>query len=808
METFLQDIRLAFRMLWKDPGISAIAILALALGIGGNCTVYSSLQAMVLRPLAFKDLDRILIVQETLPRLGWGDLSVAPANYRDILEHNSSFAQMAALRGRGWDANLTGMGTPERLEGYQVTASFFPLLNMPPLLGRTFTDNEADSGSIQHAVISYGAWQRHFAGDPGVIGRAVTLNGAQATIVGVMPREFDFPMGTEIWAPLPMNAPEMNSRGDHTLMVMGRLKPQAFLDKARAELDTLAASLERQYPATNAGRGFGVSLLRKQVVGETRHFVIALMWAAVFVLLLACANVANLQLARAVDRQKELAVRVALGAPRWRIARQVLVESLMLSLAGGVAGLVLASWAIPANRTRVPAFIVQHIAGIKNIRLDGGVLAFTAIVALLTGVLAGLIPALSASFSADVNEALKEGARGSSSAPVRRHSSSMLVITEVALALVLLVGAGLMVRGFNNLLKKYPGYDAGSTLSMHVTLPEKKYTDSRLRADFYDRAVQRLAALPGVEGAAAVKFLPSGWGWQTGTFTIEGVSPRPGELQTAGLQPVTPGFFAMLRIPLRQGRFLSSQDGPDSTRVAVISDAMALRYWPLGDALGRRIRFKSDGPWHTIVGVVGDIRQMTFDDTFRSTAYVPIVQSAPQSAGFILRTSRDPVSLAAAARAAIQSVDPDQPVYDVRTLQELISDNASGVEYSARMMLAFGIIALLLAAAGIYGVMACVVSRRTHEIGIRMALGARHPNVLRMIVGHATRLAAIGLAIGVPAALALGRVLSRLLVGVVQLDLVMLLALTVLLALVALLAGYVPARRATQVDPIIALRSE
>lgn len=795
-------------MLWKNPAFSAIAIFALALGIGGNSTVYSSLQAMVLRPLAFKDLDRILIVHETLPRLGWGDLSVAPANYRDILEHNSVFEQMAALRGRGWDANLTGIGAPERLEGYQVTASFFPLLNMPPLLGRTFTDSEADSGSIQHSVISYGVWQRHFAGDPGVIGRTVTLNGSQATIVGVMPREFDFPMGTEIWAPLPTNTPEMNSRGDHSLMVMGRLKPHVSMERARAELGTLAASLTRQYPATNAGRGFGMSLLRKQVVGETRHFVIVLMWAAVFVLLLACANVANLQLARGLDRHKELAVRVALGAPRWRIARQVLVESLMLSLAGGLVGLLLASWAIPANRTRVPAFIIQHIAGIKNIRLDGGVLIFTAIMALLTGVIAGLIPALSASFSADVNEALKEAGRGSSSSPVRRHSSSMLVITEVALALVLLVGAGLMVKGFNNLLNKYPGYDAGSTLSMQVTLPDTKYADPRLRADFYDRAVQRLAALPGVEGAAAVKFLPSGWSWQTGSFTIEGTSPRPGELQTTGLQPVTPGFFATLRIPLRQGRFLSPQDGPDSTPVAVISDAMARGYWPRGDALGHRIRFKSDGPWHTVVGVVADIRQMTFDDTFRSTAYVPIVQSAPQSAGFILRASRDPISLAAAARAAIQSVDPDQPVYDVRTLQELISDNASGVEYSARMMMAFGIIALLLAAAGIYAVMACVVRRRTHEIGIRMALGARHPNLLRMIVGHAARLAVIGLAIGLPAALALTRLLSRLLVGVVQLDLAMVLALTAMLALVALLAGYVPARRATQVDPIIALRSE
>ncbi|HEX7289328.1 MAG TPA: ABC transporter permease [Candidatus Angelobacter sp.] len=804
----MQDVRLALRMLWKSPGFSAIAIFALALGIGGNSTVYSSLQAMVLRPLAFKNLDRILVVSETLPRLGWDNLSVAPANYRDLREHNVVFEQMAALLGRGWDANLTGVGTPQRLEGYQVTASFFPLLNMPPLFGRTFTDSEAESGSIQQAVISYGAWQKHFAADPGVIGRTVTLNGSQATVIGVMPSEFDFPLGTEIWAPLATSAPEMNTRGDHTLMVLGRLKPHASMRQARAALDTLASNLEHQYPATNSGRGFGVSLLRKQVIGETRHYVIVLMWAAVFVLLLACANVANLQLARGLDRQRELAVRVALGAPRWRIARQVLVESLMLSLAGGLAGLLLASWAIPANRTRVPAFILQHIAGVKNIRLDGGVLAFTAMVAILTGVIAGLIPAGSASFSADVHEALKEGARGSSSSPVRRHFRSMLVVTEVALALVLLVGAGLMVKGFNNLLNHYPGYEAGSTLSMQITLPDNKYADPRARADFYQRAVQALTVLPAVEGATAVKFLPSGWAWQSGSFTIEGAPPRPGELQTAGVQPVTPDFFATLRIPLRQGRLLSPQDGPDSPPVAVLTDAMARRYFPRGDALGHRIRFKSDGPWHTIVGVVGDIRQGTFDDVFRSTAYVPIVQSPPLSAGFILRTARDPISLAPAARAAIQSVDPDQPVYDFRTLQELISDNSSGVEYVARMMLAFGVIALLLAAAGIYAVMACVVSQRTHEIGIRMALGARHPSVLRMIMGHAARLAASGLVIGMIASFALSSVLARLLVGVVHIDVLMLLGLTIVLTLIALLAGYVPARRATRVDPIIALRRE
>ena len=808
MDTLLQDVRLGLRILWKSPGFSAVAIIALALGIGGNSTVYSTLQAMVLRPLPFKHLDRILTVSENLPQFGLSDLSVAPGNYRDLVEQNTVFESMAALRGRGWDANLTGVGLPERLEGYQVTSSFFPLLDMPPLLGRTFTAREAESPTIQHAVISYGAWQRHFAGDPHIIGRTVTLNGSHAEIIGVMPPEFDFPIGAQIWAPLPVNVPEMNSRADHILMVIGRLKPGTSMDTARAGLQTIASNFQRQYPATNAGRGFGVALLRKEIGGETRYFVMVLMWSAIFVLLLACANVANLQLARSMERQKELAVRVALGASRWRITRQVLLESTVLSIAGGLAALLISSWAIPVTRNRVPAFIVQHIAGIRNIRLDSGVLVFTGIVTLVTGIIAGLIPALNAAFSAKVSENLKEAGRSASSGSVRGHFRSSLVITEIALAIVLLVGAGLMVKGFNQLLNKYPGYDPRSTLSMRVTLPDLKYRDPGIRAGFYERAVQKLAALPGVESAAVSRFLPSGWSWQTGSFTIEGSPARPGELRTAGLQSVTPGFFATLRIPLRQGRFLSTQDGADAPPVAVITDAMARRFWPRQDAIGHRIRFASDGPWYTVVGIVGDIRQNTFDEEFRPTAYVPVAQQPPQSAGFMLRVSGDPVSLAAAARAAIQSVDPDQPVYDIRTLQELISDNASGVEYSATMMLAFGLISLVLAAAGIYAVMAFVVSQRTHEIGIRMALGARRPDVLRMVLAQAARLAGLGLLIGIPAAFALSRVLAGLLVGIVQLDVVTLLALTVVLCLVALLASYVPARRAIRVDPIIALRSE
>lgn len=532
------------------------------------------------------------------------------------------------------------------------------------------------------------------------------------------------------------------------------------------------------------------------------------MWSAVFVLLLACANVANLQLARTLGQQKELAVRTALGASRFRIGSQVLVESALLSLAGGFVGALLAAWAVPLTRSAVPPFIVQHITGIKNIRVDGSVLAFTAVIALLAGIAAGFIPALQACSVVDLNQTLKEGHRGSSSASVPRRSRSLLVVTEVALAFILLVGATVMVKAFRNLTNRYPGYEATASLSLRVTLPQNKYPGVQARANFYERVTEKLAAIPGVEAAAAAQYLPSGWSWQTSTFNIENVTPRPGEQFRAGMRSVTPDFFRALRIPLRSGRFLTIQDGADAPPVAVISEITARRYWPNADPIGHHIRFAAGDPWRTLVGIVGDIRQNSFDDRFRPTVYTSIAQTPPQSAGFILRTSNDPMSLAASAREAILSVDQDQPTYDVRTLQQLISDNASGVQYSAHMMVAFGLIAVVLAVAGIYAVMAYAVVQRTHEIGVRMALGAERSDVLKMMVLGAVKLAAGGLAIGVPVAFVLMRLLASLLVGVIRLDLLALLTLTAVLAIAAAIAGYLPARRAAQVDPISALRDE
>ena len=809
MDTLLQDVRYAARMLWQNPGFSLIAILALALGIGANSTVYCSLYPMVLRPLPFKELDRIVTINESLPRERRSGINLAPANYRDLAERNTVFQQIAALRGRGWDANLTGAGSPQRLEGYEVTPSMFPLLGMTPLMGRTFSEQDGKAGAARAVVIGYAAWQRLLAGDPHIIGRNLMLNGSQATVIGVMPAEFDYPIGAQIWTPLAMDAPEMQSRGDHEFDVIARLRPGVTVEQARTDAERIAANLERQFPDSNAGRSFGIGLLQKDVIGDTRQYVIILMWAAVFVLLLSCANVANLQLARALSRQKELTVRAALGASRWRLARQVLVESLMLALAGSAVGLILSLWAIAATHSALPPFIVQHIAGVKNIRLDGGVVAFTALVAALTGIVAGLIPALHVGTALDLNNVLKTGTRGSSSAPVRRRLRSLLVISEVALALVLLVGAGLMVKGFKVLLNRYPGYESESVLSLRVTLPQKKYASDRQRADFYERAVAALAAMPGAEAAAAVKFLPEGWAWQYGSFAIEGRPTPPGEARFAGAQAVTPDFFRALQIPLRSGRVVSRQDGFDAPAVVVISDAMARSFWPAGDALGHRVKFGSQDSWRTIVGIVADIHQESFDQGYyRATAYLPMAQSPPQAAGFVVRTARDPISLATAARNAVAAVDPEQPVYDIRTLHQLMSDNISGVAYAANMMFGFGIIALVLAAAGIYAVMAYAVTQRTHEIGVRMALGAQQHDVLRMVLRNSLAMGALGLAIGIPTALGLSYLLSRVLFGVVRLDLAVLSGVVALLALVAAAAGYVPARRATRVDPMIALRYE
>jgi putative ABC transport system permease protein len=809
MTAVIQDLKYGLRMLAKDPGFTAVAVIALALGIGANTSIFSGVNAMLLHPFAFKHLDRIVTVWESVPKQNENHIKAAPANFRDWKEQSKGFDMLAA--GHGWDVNLTGAGVAERVEGYQVTAGLFPLLGMPPQFGRAITAGDFQPGHTSVVVLSYGFWQRHLGADPGIVGKSLHLNGQELTVIGIMPADFDYPVGAEAWAPLDLGAAQNADRASHYLEVIGRLKSGTTMAQAQADLETIAAHLAQQYPQTNAGHGVRVMSLVEDLTYGSRQFLLVLLGAAAFVLLLACANVANLQLARATVRQKELAVRLALGASRWQITRQMLVESVLMALLGGLAGVLLASWGGELMQRTIPPFIVQHIPGIKHMKIDTGVLAFTLVVTLLTGILAGLAPALHVS-NPDPNEALKEGVRGGSASPGRQRLRALLVVTEVALALVLLVGAGLMVKGFHSLLNAYPGFDRSNVLTFRIALAESKARDEARVRDFYAQVIEKLQALPGVDSAAAVTSLPSGWSWNRTEYTAEGQPPAaPGEMRVAVWESITPGFFRALRIPLLEGRLITAQDGPDAPLAIVISQSMAHRIWGSQDPVGKRIKFgraESSEPWRTIVGVVGDFEQSPFDRAPKPTAYFPFAQMPLASSALAVRTSGDPIALAAAARAQVRSVDADQPPYDMRTLAQLISDNVSGVESSARMMFVFGVVALVLAASGIFALMTYSVTQRTHEIGVRMALGAQRGDVLRLVVGYAIKLAIIGLAIGVPFALALTAALSSVLFGVVRIDTAVFALFTLLLALVAALAAYIPARRATQVDPIVALRYE
>lgn len=805
----LQDFRYGLRMLRKSPGFTALAVITLALGIGANTSIFSNVNALVLRPFAFPNLDRVVAVWETVPKQDATSVKAAPANFLDWTEHSKSFEHLAATH--GWDANLTGEGLAERVEGYQVTADFFGLAGIGPQLGRQIASVDFQQGTAPVVVLSHGFWQRHLGGNPSIVGKNLLLNGQKFTVIGVAAPDLDFPAGAEIWTPLDLSSAAAVDRANHYLFVLGRLKKTMSVAQAQADLQAIASRLGQQYPNTNGGHEVRVVSLAEDAVTGTRQFVLVLMGAAVFVLLLACVNVANLQLARVSSRQKEMAVRLGLGASRWQLIRQLLIESVLLSFAGGAAGLLLCNWGMGISLRSLPPFIVAHVPGLKHLELDSRVLFFTVVVALLTGILAGLAPALRFSRS-ELSDALKDNTRSASASTGAGRLRALLVVCEVALALVLLIGAGLMVKGFRNLLAVEMGFDRTHVLTFHVALPEGKYKRKDQVLSYYDRAIRELRALPGVESVACVTSLPSSWNYNWTEYSAEGRPPvSPSEMPSALSQLATPDFFTALHVPLRKGRFLSTQDGPDAPPVAVISESMAHNNWPGQNPIGKHIRLgrqERSEPWREIVGVVGDVRSSPFDFRPDPTTYVPFAQAPQSASSFVVRTSGDPLNLASPVIAQVRSIDPDEPAYDVRSLEQVISDNISGVQFSARMMLVFGFIALILAAAGIFAVMAYSVSQRTHEIGVRMALGAQRFDVLRLVVTSAVKMAAVGLTIGVVVALILTDVLSSMLFGVIRMDAIVFAVLTVVLASVAALAAYLPARWATRVDPMQALRYE
>ena len=808
MGPFIRDLRYAVRMLGKSPGFTAVAVIALALGIGANTAIFSVIDALLVRPLAFNDLDRLVLVWETLPQGGEVD-QVSPADFRDLSSQNHVFDHLAAYR--WWDVNLTGGGEPERAEGCLVSGNFFETLGVKAALGRTFQAGEGQFGGDPVAVLSDGLWRRRFGADPDVIGKTVQLDGRTYTVVGVLPPRLEWPTGVELWAPLALSNEEKNERRQASLLVLGHLGPRFSLTEAEAEVGVIVRRLAQLYPETSAGRGARLlPLPGNDFDNLIRSFLLVFMGAAGFVLLIACANVANLQLARAVGRRKEVGLRAALGATRWRLVRQLLTESIVLSLLGAALGTLVAYWGVNLLRTNVPAEQVKGIPGFYAMHLNSRGLEFTLVVALLTGIISGLAPAIRTS-KVDLLKTLKEDGRGSTvgSKPLRLRG--FLVAAEFALALMLLVGTGLMVKGFVRLYNNQAqDFDPHNVLTLRIALSRGKYPAPHQRAAFYKEVLDRIAAIPEVESAGAANFLPSSGDWDSVVFRIEG---RPTSVLTekrhADLESASGNYFRTLRIPLLKGRDFTSHDAEGAAPVAVISASMARRYWPNEDPLEKHIKLgasDSQEPWMTIVGIVGDVKQGILSRTPCPTLYVPYLQSPPAIMSLVARTRVNPLSLISSVRHEILSVDKDQPIFGIKSMEDFLADNMGGIQIATALMGSFGGVALLLAAVGIYSVMAYSVSQRTQEFSVRMALGARRQDIVSLVVSHGLKLAVTGLMVGLPGAFALTRVMSTLVFDMAAVDLPTLAGFVLLLLAVATVASCLPVIRATKTGPMEALR--
>jgi putative ABC transport system permease protein len=796
-----QDFRYAFRVLMKSPALTTIAVAALALGIGANTVCFTTVNVILLRPLPFHDLGSLVQVWQTYPQRGYSHDMVSPPDFLDWRGRTRSFAHLSALT--AWDANLTGVDEAERLQGFAVSHDFFPALGMPPLAGRTFSAAEEQPGKDQVVVISHGLWQRRFACDPHIAGKKISLNGLGYAVVGVMPLDFDFPLATDVWKPLAFSPAERDSRDSRYLAVLGRLKDSASVDQASAEMSSLTQALAAQYPRTNAGRGVRIQTIRSSINNVTDRFTLVLMAAAGFVLLLACSNVANIQLARTLTRQKEMALRMALGAGRRQIVRQMLAESLLIALAGGLLGLLLAAWDADASAKYIPPEVLRWVAGMKYMRVDRTVLAFNAAISMLTGILCGIAPALHAARQVNLVEALKSGGKiavGGERHTVRRA----LVVAEVALALLLLVAAGLMVNTFRGIAVFDVGYDTRNLVTMNTSLPGARYATPAAARIYFDEAVERLSRIPGVKAAGGSAAAP------LGDFRVEGQPPREAREPVPDLRLVAGDYFRAMGMPILYGRPIASADsGAAPQHVAVISESVARRYWKTPKlALGARILpAGANLPPLTVVGVTGDLK-----DWFRhapwSTIYIPNALMPQAHLSLAIRTHGAPESVMLAAQRELHDLDRNQPLYDVTTGEQYMDAQTSGVRISAVMMAVFAGIALVLAVTGIYGIVSYTVAQRTHEIGVRLALGASPAGVLRLVVAQVLRVTLTGLLIGLAAALILTRVMASALYGVVSLDPSTFAAFALVLAFAAAAAAWFPARRATRIDPIQALHYE
>ena len=806
MDSFLNDIRYAIRNLLKRPAFTLIAALTLALGIGANSAIFSAVYALLLNPLPFPELNRVVAIWDKMPSRGVPHNEVTMPNYLDWRAQSQSYDHLALYR--WWSVNLTGIDSPERIQGFLVTANFIDVTGVKPIMGRNFAEEENQPGKDRVAIITYSLWQRRFGGDPNILNKTITTNGISRTVVGVMPERFNFPKGAEIYAPIPLTPEVISLRGNHAYYVIGRLKPGVPMASAQAEIDNITARLAQQYPETNTGWGATVFPIVADTVRTYDTALWVMMGAVGFVLLIACANIANLMLARASGRQKEIALRAALGASRWRIVRQLLSESLMVALIGGTLGILVGLWGIDALRVANPGEAAKFAPGWYQLGLNPTVLLFTLGLSILSGLVFGLAPAWQVS-KPNLNDALKESGRNTSSGSHRLRSG--LVVFEVAMSLVLLVGAGLLFRSFLALMKTDPGFNPDNVLTMSLVLPAAKYREEPQAAAFFADLVQRVKSRPGVESAAVVNYLPLGGSNSSDSYLVEGeAEPQPGHENEGRYRVCSPDYFQTMGIKLIKGRNFSEQDKVGAPRVVIVNSTLARKHWPGQDPIGKRIRFY--GPperagWMQVVGVVEDVKhELNLEVT--PEYYLPHAQDAWNSMVLVARTTVEPGSLAGAIRQEVWSIDKDQPVFDVKTMQEVRSASVTLYSFSSVMLAIFAGVALLLASIGIYGVMAFVVTQRTQEIGIRMALGARGRDVLKLVVTNGMRLAVIGLAIGLVAAWGLMRFMEKLLVGVQPTDLLTFSLVSLALLLAAFLACYVPARRATKVDPLNALRYE
>jgi putative ABC transport system permease protein len=815
MGTLLRDVRYGARSLLRSPGLTLVAVVTLALGIGATTAIFSVTHAVLLRSLPFADPERIVMVWENNPRMKQGGdrIPAAPADFIDWREQNRVFQHIAAFT--SFSFSLTGAGAPEKLDAVLCSADFFPALGMKPALGRAFDPGEDEVGRHHVVVISDGLWRRRFGGDRGIIGRTLMLTGEQYTVVGVMPPGFTFPQGptmppgldfpprTELWAPLPFDDA---ARKDHLtlgLAVVARLRAGVSREQAQADMSGIAAAIDRQY---KKGAGFGVSLLelREQIVGDVRLALLVLFGTVCFVLLIACANVASLLLSWFLRRQKEMAVRAALGATRARLVAQMLTEGALLSLAGGALGLLLAK----AGTDALLALRPDSLPRIDEVGINGWVLGFTFLASLLAGVLAGLVPALQAS-GPGMNITLKEESRGATTSAGNRRVRSLLIVSEVGLTLVLLIGAGLLVKSFTLLRKVRLGFNPDNVLTMRMALPLYKYPEGPQQAEFIDLLLRRVSALPGVGAAAVTTSVPLSGTGTDATVEIEGrQSALPQDKAMADYVLASPDFFKVMETPLLRGRGFNEHDAGKSPPVVIVSEAMARSFWPGEDPIGKRLSTALEGAQvkREVVGVVGDVRRASLDAEPRPALYVPFAQNPYPLLFLAVRTKSSPPAMTNPVRAEVLSADPDQPVYDVKDMRQIVGDSSAQTSFSMSLLSIFAGLALALAMVGVYGIVSASVGQRTHEIGIRMALGAQQRHILALVMRQGLLVILIGVVAGLAAAFGLTRVMASLLYQISAADPLTYVAATALLFLVAVLAIYVPARRASKLEPMSSLR--